>query len=260
MVNADTDSIMISKPDGAPWSEEEQDKFLEALNSIYPEKIRFEHDGIYTSVVVVKAKNYALLPEGETKIKTKGSSIRDQKKEPALREMMDAIISAMIYHRQETIIDIYHKYINEAIHVQDIKRWAQKKTITKPILECNGYTQHDIDSKKIRKNETVVWDAISNKEGIQEGDKVYLYPRIISEIKEVTQLKNGKIKEKITKETGLGLIEIWNNDHDTEKLVERVYSTICIFESVLNLDQFINYSLKKNQPLLANFKKEGNNE
>lgn len=73
IVNCDTDSIMISKHDGANWSKEEQEKFLQELNAQFPEKIRFEHDGYYDSVVVIKSKNYALLPEGSNKIKTKGS-------------------------------------------------------------------------------------------------------------------------------------------------------------------------------------------
>ena len=40
------------------------------LNEQFPDKIRFEHDGIFSKVIVVKSKNYILLPENEKKFKT----------------------------------------------------------------------------------------------------------------------------------------------------------------------------------------------
>lgn len=252
LVNSDTDSIMISKRDGSAWSKEEKLKFLEGLNSQFPEKISWEDDGEYSRVVVVKSKNYALLPIGETKIKTKGSSIRDQKKEPALREMMDRFIKAMIDDKQDQLVHIYHEYIREAMNVQDIKRWASKKTVTASLLDCKGWTQADVDSKKLRMNEIGPWEAIKNEEGIQSGDKVYLYPAILSQTTETKILKSGKPgKPKITKVTGLKLTKYFTNDHDCDKLLERVYKTVCIFSTVLDMKQFINYSLVNNKALLG---------
>lgn len=244
--NVDTDAIMIAKPDGAPWSKEEQQAFLDALNAEFPEKINFEHDGYYTSVVIVKSKNYALLPEGSDKIKTKGSSIRDQKKEPAMREMMDKMIHAMIYDQQDTLTDIYLSYIKEALKVTDIKRWCQKKSITEAVLECR-------DSDDVRKNESDVWDAVKAEPGVQMGDKIYVYPVILE-----TQVTTGRVSEKTGKPlkdkkkeiNGLRLDKYWNNDHNVDKLIERCYSTVCIFESVLDMSKFTDYSTAKNKKRL----------
>jgi DNA polymerase elongation subunit (family B) len=259
LINCDTDSIMIAKHDGSPWSKEEQKLFLDSLNSQFPDKIRFEHDGVFSKVIVVKSKNYILLPEGEQKCKLKGSSIKDQKKEPALREMLEKLIDALLYDRQDTLVDIYHSYIKEAMNVQDIKRWSQKKTLTESILDCKGWTESDIESKELRKNECDVWDAIKNEEGTQQGDKIYVYPLILGQkiIPGGISEKTGKpLKDKVKEINGLRLIKYWNNDHDIEKLLERIYATVCIFQSIIDINQFIDYNSKKNKHLLENFNNE----
>lgn len=93
--NVDTDSIMIAKPDGSPWSKEEQDTFLEALNAQFPEKINWEHDGIFPAVVIIKSKNYAMQKENG-KVILKGSSIKTSSKEVAMKEMMTKIIQVLL--------------------------------------------------------------------------------------------------------------------------------------------------------------------
>src|ERR1044072_6629508 len=56
----DTDSIIFSKRDGSEISEQEQQSILDKVNSLFPDKIKFEDDGYYPSVIVFKAKNYVL--------------------------------------------------------------------------------------------------------------------------------------------------------------------------------------------------------
>ncbi len=265
IVNADTDSIMIARPDGSPWTKEQQKAFIDDLNAQFPEKISFAHDGYFDAVLVMASKNYALLlnkdfckpkdldSEGNPKLKTKGSSIRDQKKEPALREMMDKIIAALIYDRKETINDIYTSYVKEVVSpITDIKRWCQKKSLSESILDCKGYVESDIKKGGLRRNETNVWDAIKDEEGMQQGDKFYLYPVILGNSVESGRVgKNGKpLKDKITPITGLKLDKYWTNNHDCDKLVERCYKTLSIFKLVLNMDEYIDYSKAKNQVLL----------
>lgn len=260
--NADTDSVTVARPDGSSWTKEEQFAFINALNAEYPDKISFAHDGYFDAVAVFGSKNYALLlnkdfakkkdlnPDGSVKLKTKGSSIRDQKKEPAMREMMDKIIDAIIYNKQDTILSIYQSYVKEAISpIKDIRRWCQKKSLSEAILNCKGYTEQDILDKKVRRNETNVWDAVINEEGMQQGDKFYVYP-VILETKVITGRmgkpnKNGvsrPLKDQIEVITGLKLDKYWNNDQDVNKLVSRCYDTLEIFELVLDMDQFLDYS------------------
>ena len=123
-----------------------------------------------------------------------------------------------------------------------MKRWSQKKTITKAILNCS-------QDEEARKNEADVWDAVKNKP-VQEGEKVYVYPAILSSITEVKQFKNGKVKEKVIETTGLKVVDDWNNDHSITKLVKRVVDTLDILSNVIDSSLFIDYTKKDNRDLL----------
>lgn len=249
--NCDTDSISFCKKDMTPFTEKERDDILNEINSLMPELVKYADDGYYETLVVLKAKNY-IMYDGK-KIKLKGSAIKDQKKELALREMVSRMVESILGLNDQSLPSIYHEYIREAMNPSDIKRWSSKRTVTKPILECKGYTEEDIINKKVRRNETVVWDAVKGIRDLQEGNKVYLYPCVFESKTEVTQLKNGKIKEKIINSTGLKVCEDWDGDPktvDTSKLVERVVATTDIFANILEKNTFIDYSLQKNKHLL----------
>lgn len=252
---------MVCKPDQTAWTEAEQSLFLEALNSQFPEKISWENDGYYDSVVVIKSKNYALLPHGETKIKLKGSSIKDQKKEPALREMMDRFIQIMIKDEDVNLVDLYKQYIKEAMNPQDVRRWCQKKSVSESVLNCRGYenlSEDDEDSP--RKNESDIWDSIKNEEGIQQGDKIYVYPvylgkksyeeKAYKKNKETGEKEFVGYKEKTKDIYGLRLDKYYKNDIATEKLLKRVYDTVKIFESILDMEQFPKYHNKTSKEIL----------
>lgn len=258
--NVDTDSILINKPDGGEWSDEEQAAFINELNNQFPDKINFDNDGYYESVLVIKSKNYALLKKGDDKIKTKGSSIRDQKKEPALKEMIDKIIAAYIYDKSNEVPAIYESYVQEVMNVQDITRWCQKKGVTEAVTNCEGYEKYskeELKIKGIRANETNIWDAIKNEEIIQQGDKFLLYAGVLSyeDVVTVKELKKGpKTTTKRVYTYGLQQGKQWdaaNPNHDKEQFLKRVYDTLCIFETILDIESFTNYSLVKNYKLLT---------
>lgn len=210
LVNADTDSIMISKACGGQFSEKERQDLLQELNSLFPEKIKFEDDGYYERVCILKAKNYITLQDG--KIKKKGSSLKSSKTEKALSRFMDEIISTLLYSDKVNVdlLDVYNKYIIEVHRLTDIQDWTSKKTVTKSVLEPS------------RTNEQRVLDAIGTKT-VQAGDKVYVY---------------------FTEDGNLKLAENWSGDHDVVKLMKRIYSTLTIFKNVINLEQFPKYHLK----------------
>jgi DNA polymerase elongation subunit (family B) len=97
LVNVDTDSFSITN--GAAPTEQEFAQEIDELNKLYPSLIRWEDDNVYQRVVVVKAKNYVMKLHptwGEPKVIYKGSSIKDQKKEPILRKMMDEIFEVLL--------------------------------------------------------------------------------------------------------------------------------------------------------------------
>jgi len=239
IVNCDTDSISFSA--NKELTEADRKDLLEDLNSLYPELIHFDDDGYFRKVIVIKTKNYILqTPDG--KIKYRGSSIKDSKKETVLRELLNDMIQALLDGRFQDLNNIYNKYVKACYHVDDIKKWAQKKTITKAILKC----KHD---PEVRLNELKVYEAINGK-SVQEGDKIYVYPAIVGYNKEVKVYKNGKQKEKLIPNEKLKMIEDWNNDHDSGKFVGRVYKTVEILSNVVDMNQFVDYTIIKNKPLL----------
>lgn len=136
------------------------------------------------------------------------------------------------------IKEIYKEYIHETDDVKDIMRWCTKRSVSKSILKCKGYTQEDLDNKVLRRNETVVWDAVKDIP-VQEGDKIYLYPVVLSSTIERKEYKNGKVKEKVIKTVGLKRGQVWDNDHDSDKLKERINDTISILSGVLDTESII---------------------
>lgn len=161
------------------------------------------------------------------------------------------------------ILDIYQQYIREASNPENILRWSQKKTVTESILSCEGYEDLSEDDEDTpRKNETDVYNAIKGEEGIQQGDKIYVYPVYLGKkTKKEEKFKKNKetgIKEHIgfvDKEIdtyGLKQSKYYNNDVVIEKLVKRVYDTIKIFELVIDISKFTKYHNKTNKHLLEN--------
>lgn len=256
----DTDSISFCKPDMSPFSEQELETLLNEINELSPEFIEWEDDGYYKSCVALKAKNYVLY-DGEKKT-VKGSAFKTSSKEPAMKEMMEKVVEAMLSDNLDSLVDIYHSYVREACNVQDISRWCQKKSASEAVLNCKGYEKINPEkleimkkNKEIRSNEINVWDAIKMEELVQQGDKFYVYPAILTSEIERTEkiLKSGKIsvKEKMIETYGLRQPKHWNGkDQDVNQLLSRVYATLEIFSTVLDMTKFIDYSGVKKKPEL----------
>jgi DNA polymerase elongation subunit (family B) len=216
LVNYDTDSITICKPDGSPFSDDEQNALIDALNAEFPKQIRWEPDGYFSKVVVLKTKNY-ILYDGK-KIKTKGSALKSSKLEIACKEFQQEIIKAII-HETGNYDEIYKRYIKEACSVtkDTIKRWSGKKTYTKKIDEST------------RANETKQLAALQGS-NYKEGDKYWLF-----------FLEDGSLR----------LAENFEGNYDKLKMCEKLYKSAQVFGNVIPVDElFLNYKLKKNKAAL----------
>jgi len=212
--NADTDSISYTKRDQIEITKEEKETNLKEVNALFPDKIKWEDDGYYPTVVIMKAKNYVLF-DGK-KVKIKGSALKATGKSLAMKEMIKRIIDSII-EGKEDYQQIYLDYVKEAKAIKDIKRWASRKTISDKTLNSE------------RKNETIIKQAIEDTEYV-EGDKIYTY-----------------YKDKDT----LELVENFDGTYLVDKFVKNCYDTSWVFENVLNCEElFNNYALKKNKPLL----------
>jgi DNA polymerase elongation subunit (family B) len=232
----DTDSISFCKRDMSGFSSDEQTEFLSALNSVMDPGITFEDDGYFSQILAVAAKNYCLIESGSTKIKYKGSSIKDAKKEPMLRQFMDEVIDSLLYERG-TVPAIYERYCNEARNITDISQWAVKKSISKKLLSSE------------RKQETDVVAALGDVSQYREGDKVFIYNtarKFVPDLDENgTPLlyksgpRKGQPKGEMVKV--LKLTKDWDGIVDTEHYLTRIYDTLWIFEEVLDMKEFTCY-------------------
>lgn len=243
LVNVDTDSFSITK--GIEMSHSEFTVFLERLNALYSQLIRWENDGIYEKVIVIRAKNYVLVKNG--KIKIKGSALTDQKKEPALTEMLEKMVDALLNDEKAALPILYRTYIKEALNIKDISRWCVKKTVTKSVLEPSRLTEQKILDAI---NESI---EVGSRQKIQEGDKVWLYNAVNGKIQET---KKGVLvfyrdgTPKMIDNCILRDQALWSNDQDTMHYVDRTYDTVSILANVINMDEFIRYGLKSNREKL----------
>ena len=213
-VNADTDSFSFTG--GNKLKDEDFKDLLDSLNSIRP-GIVWEDDGFYKKVLIVKAKNY-VLDDGK-KIKIKGSSLKATMKEPALKEYISEVITYLIKDRKDELYDHYMDYANRINNIshETIKDWCSKKTITKSVLFPE------------RTNEERVKAAIESKP-VEEGDKIHIF---------------------FETETSLSLLENFNGTYCKKTLYNKLYKTLSIFNTVLDIDIFPNFSLKRNEARLG---------
>lgn len=216
IVNADTDSIAFCKPDGKKFTEEERADLLAELNSFMPERIRWEDDDYYKTVIVAKAKNYVLEDE-DGNVKIKGSGLKGTMKERALQEFMNEVIRLMLKGRKDHIMHTYLTYVSKINTLVRIDDWCFKKTVTKSVLEPE------------RTNEDRVKEAL-DLDTVSEGDKVYLFYKTPEE---------------------LCLREEFDGTYDADKLYKKLFDTLCIFETLIDVDVFPNFALKRNKELLS---------
>lgn len=213
VANADTDSVSLTRE--SPLSSDDKTEILKNVNALYPEKIRFEDDGYFQSVLILKAKNYVLFDGVKKKIK--GSALKSSKIEPAIKEFMGKAIDRLLSSDIAGLKSDYLSYVKEIYEVVDISRWCSKKTVSEKVIASGRTTE-----KKI-------YDAV-REENPQMGDKHYLYFAV-----------DGTLK----------LSQNWTQDHDKSKLYGRLYKTIEVFENVLDIKQFPNFALKGNYKLLG---------
>jgi hypothetical protein len=178
--------------------------------------IRWEDDGYYKTVVVVKAKNYVLQDE-DGDVTIKGSGLKGTMKERALQQFMREVIELLLKGRKDRLVRLYETYVKRVDNLTDITDWCFKKTVTKSVLEPE------------RTNEDRVKDAL-DLETVSEGDKVYLF------FKSAEQLC---------------LREEFDGTYDKDKLFKKLYDTLCVFETLIDVDLFPNYALKRNKELLS---------
>jgi DNA polymerase elongation subunit (family B) len=90
ILEADTDGIYLSSPE----FHAEPEKLLARVADVLPKGIELEFDGRYDAMFCYKAKNYALVADGE--ITLRGSALRSRGIEPFLKRLGDQLIGYLL--------------------------------------------------------------------------------------------------------------------------------------------------------------------
>ncbi len=90
VLEADTDGLYLH----APTFFDEPGRLLKLVSGILPAGIDLEFDGKFDAMFCYKAKNYALLDEGEVKVR--GSALRSRGLEPFLRELTESLLHHLL--------------------------------------------------------------------------------------------------------------------------------------------------------------------
>jgi hypothetical protein len=218
LVNFDTDSTSFCFDDFRYIDNEKRIQILNELNSLCPEKILWCDDGYYKKFIVIKAKNYVLLDEKD-KLTIKGSALKASMKEKALKRFVNEVIDILVKYDDnfiDHIYPLYLRYANEILNLKEINDWCSKHTITKAVLTGQATTQ-------VR-----VRNALKGRP-VQEGDKVYQYVR-----------SNGE----------RALMEDFDGVYDKDTLLGKLYDTLSIFETIINIKEYPDLTLKRNKKLL----------
>jgi DNA polymerase elongation subunit (family B) len=214
LVNADTDSISFCKKGGSFINQQEQKELIKELNENSPEMIEWENDGVFKSMIVIKAKNYAYLLDD--KLVIKGSGLKATGKELALKEMIYRIIKSLLGLSKEDSKDIYIEYIKEVVNIKDISRWGKRTKITEAVLNSE------------RTNELKVRQALVG-EIYSQGDIFFMYYDLNSNLK---------------------LTSKFRNDYDVDKLLEKTFKSMDIFSELFPTGTVLNFKLKRNKKIL----------
>lgn len=211
IVNADTDSFMIH------GFTDDKSKFLSDLNALYHKDILWEDDGYYPSVLVLKAKNYVLLLE-DGSITQKGAAVKATTKEPVFREFISNVTELLLKGEKEDGIIQYYNRLASNIHridVSTITEWCSKKTVTGSVLAPK------------RTQEKRVKEAIE-RAGLtpKEGDKIHVF---------------------FEEETRVALAEDFRGLYSKKKYANKLYNTINVFSSVIDVSRFPKYHLKRHE-------------
>jgi DNA polymerase elongation subunit (family B) len=123
IVNADTDSITYSDPNKSLVDASVRKSNIDELNSLYPESYDSRMMDSLSELLYSLLRTMCFMKE-DGSVKIKGSALKDSKREQALKEFANEIITILLSGEDvEKVKDVYYKYIREVKYgITDIKQ------------------------------------------------------------------------------------------------------------------------------------------
>ncbi len=105
IIEGDTDGVYFKPPEKVSSPEE----MRSSIQSVLPEGIEVELDGIYKAMYCYKSKNYALLSE-DGEISISGAALKSRGLEPFQRNFIEEMISLILHGKASEIPKLYEKF------------------------------------------------------------------------------------------------------------------------------------------------------
>ena len=165
VLEADTDGIYLSSEKYSDKPEE----LLAMAEEILPDGVDLDFDGKFDAMLCYKAKNYALLQNGE--ITLRGSAFRNRATEPFLRKLTETMVKDKLLGRDdEALLEL--KRAKESI----LKGEAAVEDLSKGEYISKSPAQYREDVERTGKGRRAALEAALLMRPMPEaGDKVFYY-------------------------------------------------------------------------------------
>ncbi len=167
-VEADTDGVYFVPPPGhAPAADE---ALLEPLAAGLPPGIQLELDGRYPAMFSYKMKTYALLDE-RGRLLLKGSAFRSRGLEPFQRQLIEAIVSALLDGRREDVRRTVDRWLEDfGAHRVAPRLFARTETLQESL---DAYREKV--AAGARPPSAPYELALASERAVQPGDQISYY-------------------------------------------------------------------------------------
>jgi DNA polymerase, archaea type len=194
-IEVDTDGVYFVPPENVRTEEQEQ-KYVDAIGAKLPQGIRLTHDGRYRAMLSVRLKNYGLLTHDD-RIILRGSALRNRRMESCLRTfLLDATRAFLSDDREaarQQYFDLADRMQRRALPISEFSQWAM--------------LHQDTLQAQPRLNRLV--NRVPNH--IRSGERIEIYER-----------EDGE----------LGLVEEYEGDENTAYLLRRLHDTAARFDAL----------------------------
>lgn len=145
-IEVDTDGVYFSPPSQITTQDDEE-RFVEAIGDLLPEGIRLAHDGRYRHMLSLKQKTYALIDYDDTLI-MKGSALRSRALERCFQRFLRDAARAFMEADREAVRNLYfalaEALLTKSVPVHEISQWTMlrqdkiaSRTRIKALLDAN---------------------------------------------------------------------------------------------------------------------------
>lgn len=165
LIEADTDGVYFSVPEG--WSEAEERQLIAQVDATLPEGVSLEFDGRWAAMLSHEVKNYALLGY-DGKLQLRGAAFDTVRSEPYGRAFLTQATTALLKGDVARVHEVYQSTLSAL---------AQRTLTNREVATRIRLTKSPEDYARTRsqRKENQYEAMLSASQTWQAGTRVYLY-------------------------------------------------------------------------------------